>query len=190
MILTLIVCRRIPQYYNLEAELLRAGVHRGRLAHTRRSCNQNGVAQRLPSITLCLSLALEVSTVPHICTPGKLEVFQPKERRMGIFMKTIIVKLKFSLFRLPKVKQNIPLPSSRFFSSCVLLSSRTALCFHLFNQLNKKKDKTDIEEKDKVVVLFFVFYRVQGQIIGGSVRACHLCSFFTEAVLLMTSLEC
>lgn len=90
---------------NLEAELLGAGVHRGRLAHTRRSCNQNGVAQRLPSITLCLSLALEVSTVPHICTPGKLEIFHPKEWNMGIFMKTIIVKLKCCLFRLPKVKK-------------------------------------------------------------------------------------
>lgn len=146
---------------NLEAELLRAGVHRGRLAHTRRSCNENGVAQQLPSITLRLSLALEVSTVPHICTPAKLEVFQPKERHMGIFMKTIIVKLKCCLFRLPKVKKNIPLPSSRFFSSCVLLSSQTALCFHLFNQLNKNKDKTDIIEKDKVCCCFFTEFKAK-----------------------------
>lgn len=105
---------------NLEAELLRAGVHRGRLAHTRRSCNQNGVAQRLPSITPCLSLALEVSTVPHICTPGKLEVFQPKERHMVIFMKTIIVKLKCCLFILPKVKKK---HTTAIFSFLFLLCS-------------------------------------------------------------------
>lgn len=67
---------------NLEAKLLRAGIHRGRLAHTRRSCNQHGVTQRLPSVVLCPGLALEVSTVPRVCTRGQLLLVQPKVRHM------------------------------------------------------------------------------------------------------------
>lgn len=53
---------------HLEAELLGAGVHSSRLAHTWGSWQQHGFTQRLRSSFLQPSLTLEVSTVPRICS--------------------------------------------------------------------------------------------------------------------------
>lgn len=68
-----------------------------------------------------------------------------------------------------------PLLPSLSFSSSARHSSQTALRFHFFNQLHDK------------MIFFFLFHRVQ--ITDGDKRECHLCSFFTEAALPMTSLE-
>lgn len=72
---------------DLKAKLLSAGVHRGGLAHTCRSRDQGGAARRRLSGVDVLrpGLALEVSTVPRVCTRGPSLLFHTPKKRGGGF---------------------------------------------------------------------------------------------------------
>lgn len=124
---------------HLEAQLLSTGIHRSSLAHTWRSCNQQGVTQWVLSAIVWSSFTLEVSTIPWLCSKGYLLLFQ-KSQAWNKKRITCLTEQSFTV-----KNQFIPLRfSCCFFSSICLSLSRAALSFHFLNQLNSKK-KTSIK---------------------------------------------
>lgn len=154
---------------NLEAELLSTGVHRGGLSHSRRPSDEHGVAEWSPSRALSLSLAPEISTVPHICMPVTAKQFIFSD----FFWNQSINEYSCKTC---KKKMVAPLLSSWSFPSGALVPSEKALCFHFFNQLHNKMK----------------FFFPQSSIEDYNIKInwdIHLCSFLTVAGLPMTSLE-